>query len=61
MWGLPGLGIEAVSPALASRFLTSGPPEKSSFLIFSCETYIILAATEICVQVLGIVAIPRDF
>ena len=61
MWGLPGPGIEAVSLALASRFLTSGPPEKSNFLTFNCETYTILATTEICVQVLGIVAVPRDF
>ena len=26
MWDLPGLGIEPVSPALAGRFLTTGPP-----------------------------------
>ena len=30
MWNFPGLGIEPVSPALAGRFLTSGPPGKSS-------------------------------
>ena len=29
MWDLPGLGIEPVSPALAGRFLTTGPPGKS--------------------------------
>ena len=28
MWDLPGPGIEPVSPALASRSLTTGPPEK---------------------------------
>ena len=31
MWNLPELGIEPVSPALAGRFLTTGPPEKSSW------------------------------
>ena len=30
MWTLPGLGLEPVSPALAGRFLTPGPPGKSS-------------------------------
>ena len=29
MWGLPGPGIEPMSPALAGGFLTTGPPEKS--------------------------------
>ena len=29
MWDLPGPGIEAVSPALAGRFLTTAPPGKS--------------------------------
>ena len=29
MWDLPGLGIKPVSPALAGRFLTTGPPGKS--------------------------------
>ena len=28
MWDLPGAGIKFVSPALASKFLTTGPPEK---------------------------------
>ena len=30
MWDLPRSGIVPVSPALAGRFLTTGPPEKSS-------------------------------
>jgi len=29
MWDLPGPGIELMSLALAGRFLTTGPPEKS--------------------------------
>ena len=29
MWDLPGPGIEPVSPALAGRFLITGPPGKS--------------------------------
>ena len=28
MWDLPGPGIEPISPALAGRFLTTGPPGK---------------------------------
>ena len=30
LWNLPGLGVKPVSPALAGRFLTAGPPGKSS-------------------------------
>ena len=33
MWNRPGLGIEPVSPALAGRFLTTGPPGKSGFTL----------------------------
>ena len=29
MWNLPGHGIKHVSPVLADRFLTTGPPGKS--------------------------------
>ena len=29
MWGLPGSGMESVSPALAGGFLITGPPGKS--------------------------------
>ena len=29
MWDLPEPGIESVSPALAGRFFTAGPPGKS--------------------------------
>ena len=32
MWDLPGPGTEPVSPALAGRFLNTGPPGKSSIL-----------------------------
>ena len=28
MWGLPGPGLEPVSPALAGGFLTTAPPRK---------------------------------
>ena len=34
MWSLPKPGIEPVSPALAGRFLTTGPPGKSFICIF---------------------------
>ena len=30
MWDLPGPGLESVSPALASGFLTTAPPGKPS-------------------------------
>ena len=33
MWSVPGPGIEPVSPALAGRFLSTVPPEKSYNLI----------------------------
>ena len=33
MWNLPGPGIEPVSPALAGRFLTTGPPGESPLLL----------------------------
>ena len=32
MWNLPESGIKPVSPALACRFLTTGPPQKSTVL-----------------------------
>ena len=32
-WGLPGSGIECVSPALAGRFFTTEPPGKPQFLL----------------------------
>ena len=34
LWDLPGPGIEAMSPALAGRFPTTGPPGKSSIFSF---------------------------
>ena len=34
MWGLPGSGIEPVSPALAGRFFTLGPPGKPVVVSF---------------------------
>ena len=36
MCNLPRLGIEPVSPALASRFLTTGPPGKSFVYVCVC-------------------------
>ena len=35
MWGLPGPGLEPVSPALAGGFLTTAPPGKP-IVFFSC-------------------------
>ena len=36
MWNLPRPGLEPVSPRLADRFLTSGPPRKSWKWSFTC-------------------------
>ena len=36
MWNLPAPGIEPVSPALAGRFLSTGPPGKPWPLSSSC-------------------------
>ena len=33
LWNLPGPGIEPMSPVLAGRFLTTGPPRKSSLVV----------------------------
>ena len=35
MWNLPRPGIKLASPALAGRFLTTGPPQKSCFKLFN--------------------------
>ena len=34
MWDLPRPGIKPMSPALAGRFLTTGPPGKPGTMIF---------------------------
>ena len=35
MWNVPGVRIESVFPALAGKFLTSGPPGKSVYRFFN--------------------------
>ena len=40
MWDLPGPGLEPVSPALASGFLTTAPPGKSSVVVSYIEVQI---------------------
>ena len=42
MWNLPKLGIEPVSLALTSGFLTTGPPGKSRIFFFFCNEQIII-------------------
>ena len=37
MWDLPGSGVEPVSPTLAGRFFTTGPPGKPEALFFKCH------------------------
>ena len=46
MWNRPGLGIEPVSPALAGRFLTTGPPGKLG-ITFSDAFFILDLAKEL--------------
>ena len=41
MWDLPGPGIEPLSPPLAGRFLTTGPPEKSLSYSFNGKDLIL--------------------
>ena len=38
MWNLSGQGIEPMSPALASGFLTTGPPGKSILNVFKASS-----------------------
>ena len=42
MWDLPGPGVEPVSPALAGRFFTTGPPGKSSHWLFFFHLYLFI-------------------
>ena len=44
MWGLPGPGMEPTSPALADRFLTTGPPGKSLRIPFLERTIVSLTS-----------------
>ena len=41
-WDLPGPGFKPVSPALAGRFLTTGPPGKSCAILFEKSHWIVL-------------------
>ena len=40
MWGLPGSGIEPVSPALTDGFVTTEPPGKPEGKHFHINIYI---------------------
>ena len=40
MWPLPRPGMEPVSPALAGRFVMTGPGRKSESEIFQIEVYL---------------------
>ena len=70
MWNLPRPGNEPVSPALAGRFLTTGPPERSPS-VCSCSVlcarlvavavdWQILDVSEPVSQVLRVSLIPRN-
>ena len=39
MWGLPGSGIDRMSPALAGRLFTTEPPRKPQFQLFLSVIY----------------------
>ena len=52
MWGLPGPGVEPVSPALAGRFFTTEPPWKLSYYYFFNDfIYLFLALLGLCCSV----------
>ena len=65
MWDLTGPGVEPVSPVLAERFLTIGPPGKSrNFLLISGlhavlflpnvhQIYIYIIGSQICLSFLA--------
>ena len=44
MWDLPGAGLEPVSPALARGFLTTAPPGKSLYFMYSSVYMLILTS-----------------
>ena len=39
MWGLPGPGLEPMSPALAGGFLTTAPPGKPLSFLFCIDNF----------------------
>ena len=40
MWGLPGPGLEPVSPALAGGFLTTAPPGKpAKYILIAADSF----------------------
>ena len=45
MWDLPGQGIKPMSPALASRFLTTEPPGKPYNVMFYRSIYCEMIST----------------
>ena len=44
MWGLPGPGIELVSPALAGRFFTTESPGKPLYLFMYFQLHWVFVA-----------------
>ena len=42
LWNLPGPGIEPMSPVLAGRFLTTGPPRKSPLVVLRLSSFFFL-------------------
>ena len=42
MWGLPGPGLEPMSPALAGGFLTTAPPRKIPMFEYAFNNYFFL-------------------
>ena len=40
VWNLPGPGIESVSPALAGKFLTTGPPGRSQICVLKASLWL---------------------
>ena len=63
MWDLPGQGIKPMSPALAGRFLTTGPPGKSCMFfkrvaIYPCICSCILLSPLSVTHPLALIPVP---
>ena len=50
IWDLPGPGIKPMSPALAGRFLTTGPPGKSRLILINYNCVCVCLAARSCLN-----------
>ena len=59
MWGLPGAGFKSLYPALADRFLTTGPSGKSNKVFFFFFAKIFIEFTTILFLFYALVFWPQ--